>query len=84
MTTELGTAAGLVVAGAALFWVAMLGLLWRRSLVGMLMGLLTPHRVKSIPTTSFTKEEIAQLAASGGNEVWRRDRAEERILYRHL
>lgn len=30
----------LVVSGLALFWVAMLGLLWRRSLVGMLLGLL--------------------------------------------
>jgi NADH:ubiquinone oxidoreductase subunit K len=29
----------LVVGGVALFWIAMLGLLWRRSLVGMLIGL---------------------------------------------
>ena len=33
--------AGLIVVGALmLFWVGMLGLLWRRSLVGMLVGLL--------------------------------------------
>ncbi len=30
----------LVAGGLALFWVAMLGLLWRRSLVGMLVGVL--------------------------------------------
>jgi NADH:ubiquinone oxidoreductase subunit K len=30
----------LVVAALALFWVGMLGLLWRRSLVGMLVGVL--------------------------------------------
>ncbi len=30
----------LIVAAIALFWVGMLGLLWRRSLVGMLVGLL--------------------------------------------
>jgi NADH:ubiquinone oxidoreductase subunit K len=27
-----------VIAGLGLFWVAMLGLLWRRSLIGMLVG----------------------------------------------
>jgi NADH:ubiquinone oxidoreductase subunit K len=30
----------LVIAAAVLFWIGMLGLLWRRSLVGMLVGLL--------------------------------------------
>lgn len=30
----------IVMGGLALFWVAMLGLLWRRSLIGMLMGVL--------------------------------------------
>jgi len=30
----------LICGGLALFWVAMLGLLWRRSLVGMLVGVL--------------------------------------------
>lgn len=33
-------AALLVIGAAALFWVGMLGLLWRRSLVGMLVGVL--------------------------------------------
>jgi len=30
----------LVIGGATLFWIGMVGLLWRRSLVGMLVGLL--------------------------------------------
>ncbi len=30
----------LVMGGLALFWIAMLGLLWRRSLIGMLVGVL--------------------------------------------
>ncbi|MEM9175715.1 MAG: NADH-quinone oxidoreductase subunit K [Myxococcota bacterium] len=34
------TSLALVMGGLALFWVAMLGLLWRRSLIGMLIGVL--------------------------------------------
>ena len=30
----------IVMGGLAFFWVAMLGLLWRRSLIGMLLGVL--------------------------------------------
>ncbi|MBW1883844.1 MAG: NADH-quinone oxidoreductase subunit K [Deltaproteobacteria bacterium] len=37
---EVGSAGLLVVGALMLFWVGMLGLLWRRSLVGMLVGLL--------------------------------------------
>ena len=37
---EVGPAGLLVVGALMLFWVGMLGLLWRRSLVGMLVGLL--------------------------------------------
>ena len=37
---EVGAPGALVVASLMLFWVGMLGLLWRRSLVGMLVGLL--------------------------------------------
>jgi NADH-quinone oxidoreductase subunit K len=41
MTTGIGTVSFVLVGGAlALFWVGMLGLLWRRSLMGMLLGLL--------------------------------------------
>ena len=35
-----GDALALVMGGLGLFWVAMLGLLWRRSLIGMLVGVL--------------------------------------------
>ncbi|MEE8165612.1 MAG: NADH-quinone oxidoreductase subunit K [Myxococcota bacterium] len=37
---EVGPAGLLVVGALMLFWVGMLGLLWRRSLIGMLVGLL--------------------------------------------
>ncbi len=37
---EIGPAGLLVVGALMLFWVGMLGLLWRRSLIGMLVGLL--------------------------------------------
>lgn len=40
MTAQMTTPLVLVIGGLALFWVAMLGLLWRRSLVGMLVGIL--------------------------------------------
>jgi NADH:ubiquinone oxidoreductase subunit K len=40
MNFESSAAGLLVIAAIALFWVGMLGLLWRRSLVGMLVGLL--------------------------------------------
>ena len=40
MTAQMTTPLVLVMGGLALFWVAMLGLLWRRSLVGMLVGIL--------------------------------------------
>ena len=39
------SAAMLVVGALALFWVAMLGLLWRRSLIGMLVGVLFGFRL---------------------------------------
>ena len=40
MNFESSAAGLLVIAAIALFWIGMLGLLWRRSLVGMLVGLL--------------------------------------------
>lgn len=40
MMAGLDVGGGLVIAAIGLFWVSMLGLLWRRSLVGMLVGLL--------------------------------------------
>ena len=40
MTVESDAPALLLMAAIVLFWIGMLGLLWRRSLVGMLVGLL--------------------------------------------
>lgn len=40
MLFEIGTGGLTVIGGLMLFWVGMLGLLWRRSLIGMLVGLL--------------------------------------------
>jgi NADH:ubiquinone oxidoreductase subunit K len=40
MDVDTGVAQLIVVGALMLFWVGMLGLLWRRSLVGMLVGLL--------------------------------------------
>jgi NADH:ubiquinone oxidoreductase subunit K len=40
MGSELSTSGYVVIGALMLFWVGMLGLLWRRSLVGMLVGLL--------------------------------------------
>ena len=40
MAVEATSAELLVIGALMLFWVGMLGLLWRRSLVGMLVGLL--------------------------------------------
>jgi len=51
----------LVVGGVALFWVAMLGLLWRRSLVGMLVGLVFGWVAVALATLGFVG-----LQADGG------------------
>lgn len=51
----------LVVGGIALFWVAMLGLLWRRSLVGMLVGLAFGWVAVALATLGFVG-----LQADGG------------------
>jgi NADH:ubiquinone oxidoreductase subunit K len=40
MNFETSSVGFLVIGAVALFWIGMLGLLWRRSLVGMLVGLL--------------------------------------------
>lgn len=51
----------LVAGGVALFWVAMLGLLWRRSLVGMLVGLVFGWVSVALVTLGFVG-----LQAEGG------------------
>lgn len=44
----------LMTAGAVLFWIGMLGLLWRRSLVGMLVGILFAWVSVAITTIGFS------------------------------
>ena len=65
---EATSAAGwLVIAGLALFWVGLLGLLWRRSLVGMLIGLLIAWVAVAVTTIGFAGlQDNAGAAASGG------------------
>jgi NADH:ubiquinone oxidoreductase subunit K len=67
MDTEMG-AAGLIVVGALmLFWVGMLGLLWRRSLVGMLVGLLFAWISVALASIGFAALRGSEEAyASGG------------------
>jgi NADH:ubiquinone oxidoreductase subunit K len=59
---------GLLVAGAiVLFWIGMLGLLWRRSLVGMLTGLLFAWLSVAIGVIGFAilQGDPANAAAGG-------------------
>lgn len=60
--------AGLIIVGALmLFWVGMLGLLWRRSLVGMLVGLLFAWISVGLAGTGFALlRGTERSAASGG------------------
>lgn len=55
----------LVVGGIALFWVAMLGLLWRRSLVGMLVGLVFGWTSVALATLGFVGLQAAAGVPSG-------------------
>jgi len=67
----LNESTGLLMIGAlALFWIGMLGLLWRRSLVGMLVGVLfgwLSVAVAGIAFVGFRMEESDQ--ASGATFV---------------
>ena len=66
MDGELG-AAGLMVVGALmLFWVGMLGLLWRRSLVGMLVGLLFAWISVGLAGIGFAALRASDSAAAAG------------------
>ncbi len=55
----------LVVGAIALFWVAMLGLLWRRSLVGMLIGLVFGWTSVALASLGFTGLQAAAGVAIG-------------------
>jgi NADH:ubiquinone oxidoreductase subunit K len=64
-----GHMAGLLVSGAiALFWIGMLGLLWRRSLVGMMIGLLFAWISVALAAIGFSilQSDAEHVAAGGG------------------
>jgi NADH:ubiquinone oxidoreductase subunit K len=56
----------LVVGALALFWVGMLGLLWRRSLVGMLIGVLFGWLSVAIGGVGFIGFRTASGEIAGG------------------
>jgi len=57
----------LVIGAAGLFWIGMLGLLWRRSLVGMLVGILFAWISVAIISIGFgISERGAEGSAVGG------------------
>lgn len=64
-----GTVAFVLVGAAlALFWVGMLGLLWRRSLMGMLLGLLFAWISVALSAIGFAvlRADVAEVGAAGG------------------
>ena len=56
----------LVVGGHALFWVGMLGLLWRRSLVGMLVGIFFGWLSVALSSVGFLSFRTVADEAAGG------------------
>lgn len=67
MLAEVGSAGLMVVGALMLFWVGMLGLLWRRSLVGMLVGLLFSWIAVGLAGIGFAALRASEEAgASGG------------------
>lgn len=67
MVAEANAAQWLVGSAIALFWIGMLGLLWRRSLVGMLLGLLFAWISVATATIGFVilQSETERVAAGG-------------------
>lgn len=66
---EMGDAGRVVLGALLLFWVGMLGLLWRRSLIGMLVGLLLAWIAVAVLATGFTLLRGASGAGLGGSLV---------------
>jgi NADH-quinone oxidoreductase subunit K len=56
----------LVVAALALFWLGMLGLLWRRSLIGMLVGVLFGWLSVTLAAIGFVGFQHDASGAVGG------------------
>lgn len=64
------SAVGLVViGGVVLFWIGMLGLLWRRSLVGMLLGLLFAWISVAMGAIGFAALQGPPEDAAGGGAL---------------
>ena len=65
-----GEASGMLVAAAlALFWVGMLGLLWRRSLIGMLVGVLFGWLSVALAAIGFVGFQVDPDAAVRGSAL---------------
>jgi NADH:ubiquinone oxidoreductase subunit K len=56
----------LVVAALALFWIGMLGLLWRRSLIGMLVGVLFGWLSVTLAAIGFIGFQSDAVGVAGG------------------
>ena len=71
MSFDVDSAGSLVIGAIALFWVGMLGLLWRRSLLGMLVGLLFGWVSVAIAAIGFSllRPEGESQAAGGATVV---------------
>jgi len=67
MSFENSSVALLVIGSVAIFWIGMLGLLWRRSLVGMLVGLLFAWISAAVGAIGFAfLQGDAERTAAGG------------------
>lgn len=66
MTPDGGFAALIVVGSLMLFWVGMLGILWRRSLIGMLVGLLFSWISVALAGIGFAALRENEEVAAGG------------------
>ncbi len=70
MAPEPHFVAVLVIAAAAFFWIGMIGLLWRRSLIGMMVGVLFAWLSVSVSALGFVKGQVDRdTAALGGTLV---------------
>jgi NADH-quinone oxidoreductase subunit K len=66
MESGIGAAGSIVVGALMLFWVGMLGLLWRRSLVGMLIGLLIAWISVALAGVGFALLRASETASATG------------------
>lgn len=64
--SQIGSHGLLVIGGMALFWIGMLGLLWRRSLVGMLVGIFFGWLSVTLVGVGFLGLRVTPVEVSGG------------------